>query len=169
MANARSHYDMISSYLQRAHDVQAGLLYGKPCLMLEGRAFTAYQPDAMTFHLHGRVLAQALALPGARGWDPLHAEQSAPGWVLLPATQVLRWDRFALEALRCEKEAIERRVSYAPTPAAVTAPMAPAPAAAAESVAAPVEAPASTPQGLAQRVSAAIASGFRSFTLSDAD
>jgi hypothetical protein len=152
MANARSHFDMISSYLQRMHDAQAGLLYGKPCLMQEGRAFAAYQPDAMAFHLHGRALAQALTLPGASGWDPLHPDQSSPGWVLLPATQALRWDRLALEALRCEKEAIERRVSYAPAPAAPAAVEAP---------------PASTPQGLAQRVSAALSSGLRSLTLSD--
>lgn len=154
MANARSHFDMISGYLQRAHDVQAGLLYGKPCLMQEGRAFAAYQPDAMAFHLHGRALAQALALPGAHGWDPRHPGQSAPGWVLLPAAQVLRWDRIALEALRCEKEAIERRVSYAPMPAAPPAVQAP---------------PTSTPQGLAQRVSTAIASGLSALKLSDTE
>jgi len=153
MANARSHFDLISGYMQRTHDVQAGLLYGRPSLQLEGRSFAAYQPDAMAFHLHGRALKQALALDGARAWDPLNAEGGAPGWVLLPVSQVLRWDRVALEALRCEKEATERRVSYAPEP--------PAPPAAA------AEPPASTPQGLAQRVSAAIASGFRSLTLSD--
>lgn len=152
MANARSQYDMISGYLQRTHDAQAGLLYGKPCVMLDGHPFVAYQPDAMAFRLHGRSLTQTLALPGARGWDPLRPDSSSPGWVLVPGSQVLRWNRLALEAVRCAREASERRVSYV---------AAPPPPPAAE------DAPASNPQSLAQRVSAAIASGFRSFTLSD--
>lgn len=156
MANARSHFDMICGYLQRTHDAQTGLLYGKPCVTLDGNAFAAYQPDAMAFHLHGRALLQAQALPGARGWDPLHAERSSPGWVLVPSTQVLRWDRLALEALRCAREAAERRVSYAPAPSSAVAAVA-------------AEPPPSNPQSLAQRVSAALSSGFRSFTLSDVD
>jgi hypothetical protein len=153
MANARSRYDTISGYLQRTHEAQAGLLYGKPCLMLLGQAFAAYQPDAMAFRLHGRCLTQALRLPGAKGWDPLHADRSAPGWVLVPAEQVLSWDRLALDAARCAREASERRVSYAvmPDPPAVAA------------------APASNPASLAQRFASAVAPGFRSFTLSDRD
>jgi len=154
MANARSQYDMISSYLQRVHDAQAGLLYGKPCVMLQGNAFAAYQPDAMAFRLHGRALTQALALPGAGGWDPLHPGGSSPGWVLVPPEHALRWNRLALEAVRCAREATERRVSYVAAPAAPAASQDP---------------PASNPQSLAQRVSAAIASGFRSFSLSSVD
>jgi len=151
MANARSHFDMIVSYLERVHEAQPGLLYGKPCVMLQGQAFVAYQPDAMAFRMHGRVLAQTAAMPGAKGWDPLHADSSSPGWILVPAAHALRWNRLALEALRCAREASERRVSYTaipPPPPEVEA------------------APASNPASLAQRVSAAIASGFRSFTLS---
>ena len=155
MANARSQFDMISVYLQQTHEAQAGLLYGKPCVMLNGNAFVAYQPDAMAFRLHGRTLVQTLALPGAHGWDPLRPESSTPGWVLVPGAHALRWSRLALEALRCARDASERRVSYAtvppPPPPEVEAP------------------PASNPQSLAQRVSAAIASGFRTFTLSNVD
>jgi hypothetical protein len=151
MANARSHFDMISSYLQRTHEAQAGLLYGKPCLMLQGQAFAAYQSDAMAFRMHGRALAQTVAMPGVLGWDPLHADRSgAPGWVLVPGTHALRWNRLALEALRCAREASERRVNYGEVPAPP-----------------PTEtAPASNPASLAQRVSTAIASGFRSLSLS---
>jgi len=150
MANARSTFDMIGDYLQRAHEVDVGLLYGKPSLSLQGRPFAAYQPDAMAFHLHGRVLAQALALPGARPWAPRVAEGSAPGWVLLPAEHALRWNRYALEALRCEREASERRVSYA-------LPEAPPPAA--------PEPAASSVQSLTERVKAANAGGFAALKL----
>lgn len=149
MANARSRYDTIAGYLQRAHEAQAGLLYGKPCLMHRGQAFAAYKPDAMAFRLHGRALAQAMAIPGAHGWDPLDVRRSAPGWVLVSATHVLRWDRLALDAVRCAREASERRVSY-------EIPQVPPPLA---------EPPRSTPSSLAQRVAAAVAAGFRSLSL----
>jgi hypothetical protein len=153
MANARSRYDTISGYLQHSHEAQAGLLYGKPCLLLASEAFAVYQPDAMAFRLHGRCLTEALALPGAKGWDPLHADRSAPGWVLVPAEQVLRWDQLALDAARCAREASERRISYtaAPTPPPVDA------------------VPASDPASLAQRVASAVTAGFSSLTLSDVD
>lgn len=152
MANARSRYDTIGGYLQRTHEAQAGLLYGKPCLMLRGQAFAAYHPPAMAFRLHGRSLTQALALPGAKGWDPRHADRRAPGWVMIPAEQVLRWDRLALDAVRCAREASERRVSYVAAPPPV--------------VAAP---PPSNPLSLAQRFATAVATGFRSFTLASVD
>ena len=161
MANARSHFDMISGYLQRAHEAEAGLLYGKPCLTLQGRAFVAYLPDAMAFHLHGRAMLQAETLPGACGWDPRHDDAVAPGWVLLPVAQMLRWNRLALEALRCEREAIEGRVYYSPTAAPAPLPKAALPAG---------DEPApSTAQSLAQRVSTAIASGFATLTLSEVE
>ena len=121
MANARSRYDTIAGYLQRAHEVQAGLFYGKPCLMLQGHAFAAYQPVAMAFRLHGRSLALALALPGAKGWDPRYADRSVPGWILIPVEQVLRWDRLALDAVRCAREASARRISYTAPPDKIVA------------------------------------------------
>jgi len=155
MANARSTFDMIGAYLQRAHEVDPGLLYGKPSLSVQGRPFAAYQPDAMAFHLHGRVLAQALGLPGARPWDPLDPDGATPGWVLLPLEHALRWNRYALEALRCEREAIERRVSYA-VPDAPTAVAAPGPAA-------------SSTSSLAERVKAATAAGFGALKLTPAE
>ncbi len=149
MSNARSRYDIIAGYLEHTHEVGSGLLYGKPCLLLNGVPFAAFAQDAMAFRLHGRSLAQALALPGARGWDPLRADRAAPGWVWVPVAQSLRWDRLALDALRCAREAAERRVSYA-------VPTSPPP------VAAP---PPSAPASLAQRAAAALAAGLRTLTL----
>jgi hypothetical protein len=153
MANARSRYDAIGGYLQRSHEATAGLLYGKPCLMLMDQPFAVYQPDAMAFRLHGRCLTQALALQGAKGWDPRHADRSVPGWVLVPAEHVLRWDQLALDAVRCSREASERRISYTaePAPPQVEAP------------------PPSDPVKLAERVASAVTTGFSSLTLSDVD
>jgi len=147
MANARTQFDAIAGYLERTYEARTGQLYGKPAIFLNGQAFAAFATEAMAFRLHGRALAQAQALPGARNWDPLRMQGATSGWVAIPGTQALRWNRLALDALRCTREAGERRVSYAAPPAPPV-----------------IEAqPASTPSSLAQRVAAAIASGFRSF------
>jgi hypothetical protein len=153
MANARTQFDAIAGYLERVHEARAELLYGKPSLTLNGHAFAAYATDAMAFRLHGRALALAQGLPGARGWDPLRGQGSSPGWVLIPASQVMRWNRLALDALRCAREAAERRVSYAvpQVPVQVEAP------------------PPSTPTSLAQRFAAAVAAGFKSFSVGRAE
>ena len=148
MANARTQFDAIAGYLERAHEARAEPLYGKPALSLNGHAFAAFANESMAFRLHGRALAQVQGLPGVRGWDPLRGQGSSPGWVLIPASQALRWNRLALDALRCAREAGERRVSY--TVPQVTPPPADAP-------------PPSTPSSLAQRFAAAVAAGFKSF------
>lgn len=146
MANARTQFDAIAGYLERTHEARAGQLYGKPALFLNTQPFAAFANEAMAFRLHGRALAQAQQMAGACAWDPLRGHGSSPGWVLVPAAQAVRWNRLALDALRCTRDAGERRVSHTP-------PVSPQP------VAAP---PASTPASLAQRVAAAIAAGFRS-------
>jgi hypothetical protein len=149
MANARSQFDAIAGYLERTHEARALQLYGRPALSLGGNAFAAFANEAMAFRLHGRALVQAERLAGARAWDPLHGHGSSPGWIWVPASQALRWNRLALDAVRCAREAGERRVSYAvpQVPPQVEAP------------------PPSTPTSLAQRFAAAVAAGFKSLSV----
>jgi hypothetical protein len=154
MANARSRYDSIAGYLQRVHEAQANLLYGRPCLLWGDRAFAVYQTNALALRMHGRYLTQASTLPGVQAWDPRNSDGAAPGWVLIPVEQVLRWDRLALDALRCTREAAERRISYAAFVSPVRAIDEPAP---------------SNPASLTRSFTAAIAAGFRSLSLSRLD
>lgn len=100
MANARTRYDTICDYLVRSHGAQPGRLFGKPCLLLRQRPFIAWAGESMGFRLSGRQRLQALALPGARFWDPMDREQPVFGWIALPSEQFLRWDRYAIEAAR---------------------------------------------------------------------
>jgi hypothetical protein len=107
MANARSRFETICEYLVRNHDsVATGRVYGYPCAMQQGHAFIAMvSEDLMAFKLHGRVRLQALALIGAKFWDPLNrTDEHGMDWVKVPAEHLLRWDRLALEAYRCSKE-----------------------------------------------------------------
>ena len=107
MANARTRFDTICEYLVRNHDnVTIGRIYGFPCAMQQGHAFIAMvNEDMMGFRLHGRVRLQALALMGAKFWDPLgRNDENGMAWVRVPGEHMVRWDRLGIEALRCSKE-----------------------------------------------------------------
>lgn len=104
MANARTRFDTICDYLGRAHETSTGTVYGKPCAMHTGRAFIAFHMDGMGFKVRGRIRLQALALSGAKFWDPLMPDRPDPDWVWIPSTYFLSWDRMAVEAFRQQKE-----------------------------------------------------------------
>lgn len=104
MANARSRFDTICEYLNRAHETATGTVYGKPCVMHHGRAFIAFHLDGMGFKVRGRIRLQALALTGAKFWDPLLPDRPDPDWVWIPSAFFLSWDRLAVEAFRQSKD-----------------------------------------------------------------
>jgi len=142
MANTRTKFDMIGEYLSRTQDgVETATLYRKPGLRRNMEPFALFHRDGMAFRLHGRTLVSALTLPGAQPFDPLTPDKPPPGWpgwVWVPPSQMIRWDRLSTEALRCLREANEKtRVSWK-----VPEPMPPA----------PPELPPSPPGSLADRV-----------------
>lgn len=104
MANARSSFDALRETLAREHGASIGLLYGKPAALAGELAFVCFHHNACAFRLHGRAREHALALPGARRFDPLKPEAEGGDWVMLGAAHASRWERLALEALACTKE-----------------------------------------------------------------
>lgn len=126
MANARTRFDTIREYMVRSHSATSGTLYGKPCALLNGHAFLYFHQDWAAFLLKGRVRLQALALPGARFWDPMGREGSSMDWVIVPDTHFLRWDRLAIEAVKVARKHGEGR---RPTAGPVEGPPQPPPAA----------------------------------------
>jgi hypothetical protein len=150
MANARERYDALCQYLARNRDARQGSLFGKACLLYEGEPFMLFYRESVAFRLHGRALLSALALRGASGFDPLNPDKpppGRPGWVLVPTTHFLAWDRLAMDAMRCVRMAQNQNVSWK-VPEASPAPV-PAP-------------PPSTPKSLAERVKAALSGGLLS-------
>lgn len=148
MANARTRFDALAAYLQQHRDASQGRMYGKSCLFFEGEPFIVLHHESVAFRLAGRALAQALALQGATGFDPLKPDEpppGRPGWVLVPTVHFLAWDRLAMDSMRCIRLAKVQNVSWKPPP--------PAPPS-------PVTAPPSTPKSLGDRVAAIMKSGF---------
>jgi hypothetical protein len=123
MANARTRFDTIRDYLVRAHDAIGSVTYGRPSVLLHGRPFLIFHTDGMAFRVRGRVRLQALTVPGAKFWDPLVEFRPDPEWVLVPAAHFLRWDRFAMDTYRQQKEqgdsAFVRTAAPIPPPAKV--------------------------------------------------
>ncbi|HET9483326.1 MAG TPA: hypothetical protein VFO79_05155 [Xanthomonadales bacterium] len=149
MANARTRYDALAEYLVRHRDAKEATLYGKPCLAFQGHPFMMLTSKGVAFRLHGRPLTTALAFKGATGFDPLKPDEpppGRPGWVLVPVSQFVSWDRLAMDAIRCVRLAENQHVSWKPAP--------PPP----EPVAAP---PPSTGESLASRVASVLKSGFK--------
>lgn len=126
MANARTRFDTIRDYMVRSHSATSGTLYGKPCALLNGHAFIYFHQGSAAFLLKGRVRLQALAMPGARFWDPLGREGPSMDWIIVPDTHFLRWDRLAIEAV---KSAHGLSTGRRPTAAPIAGPPQPPPAA----------------------------------------
>lgn len=122
MANSRTRFDTIRDYMVRAHDAAPGHLYGKPCAMHLGHAFIAFCFDGMAFRLRGRVRLQALALKGAKYWDPIGRSDPQMDWIYVPEDHFLRWDRLAVEAYRCAKEGFGARAGISRATAEVASP-----------------------------------------------
>ncbi|UXI68000.1 hypothetical protein [Tahibacter amnicola] len=115
MANARTRYDTISEFMQREHDATGALLYAKPSVQINGTPFLFYTNTGMAFRLSAKARDYALALPGSTVWSPLGAAQASSPWVLVPASQFLRWDRLAIDALRHAEAGDTRRPQALPS------------------------------------------------------
>jgi len=146
VANARTRYDTLSEYLVRNHEATHGTLFGKPCLVHRDEAFMQIAPGGVAFRLHGRAYAGALALPGARTYDPNEPANTAaarPGWVLVPSMRFLAWEPLAHAAIACVDAARLGQVTWG-----------------ARGEANGADAPASSSESLAERATKALEKGF---------
>jgi len=104
MANARSSFDALREMLAHEHEATIGLYYGKPAALTGELAFICFHHNACAFRLHGRAREHALAIAGARRFDPLKPDAEGGDWVMVGAANAYNWEKLALEALRCTKE-----------------------------------------------------------------
>lgn len=103
MANARTKFDFIVSYMTRAHGAVEASMFGRPTLLLNGEPFLVFHYDGMAFRLFGRQRLQASALSGAKYWDPLGRPAPSMDWISVPNAHHSRWDRIAIDALHQRK------------------------------------------------------------------
>ena len=96
---ARSQYDAVVEEVTATSPSSSSKMFGMPCLKNEnGKAFAGFYQEAMVFKLGGADHAKALALPGARRFDPMQG-RPMKAWVEVPAEHASLWLELARQAL----------------------------------------------------------------------
>lgn len=73
-------------------------MFGKPCFKINGKAFISLFENEMVFKLTGEALETALALKGARRFDPSGKGRPMKEWVQVPGTHKIKWEALAAAA-----------------------------------------------------------------------
>jgi hypothetical protein len=74
-----------------------GPIFGLPALKIGTKPFACATGEDMVFKLGGEANERALALPGAKRFEPMHG-RPMKGWVQVPPEQFAEWDDLAEQA-----------------------------------------------------------------------
>jgi hypothetical protein len=92
-------YEAVVSEMIATSPTTSGKMFGMPCLKnSNGKAFAGYAEGAMVFKLGGASHTEALALSGARLFDPSERGRPMKEWVVVPLEHGSRWLEFARDA-----------------------------------------------------------------------
>lgn len=75
-----------------------GQLFGKPCYKINGKAYCCFFQNEMVFKLTADAHVEALALEGAKLFDPSAKKRPMKEWVQVPFGYAELWERFAEQA-----------------------------------------------------------------------
>jgi hypothetical protein len=94
----QAEYEAVVSEMMATSPTTSGKMFGMPTLKnSDGKAFAGYTEGAMVFKLGGTSHTEALALSGARLFDPMGGRPMKE-WVVVPAEHNSRWLEFARDA-----------------------------------------------------------------------
>jgi hypothetical protein len=95
----QAEYETVVSEMIATSPSTSGKMFGMPCLKnSNGKAFVGYFEGEMVFKLGGANHAEALALSGARLFDPSERGRPMKEWVVVPFEHVSRWLEFTRDA-----------------------------------------------------------------------
>ena len=95
----QAEYEAVVSEMMATSPTISGKMFGMPCLKnSNGKAFAGFIEGEMVFKLGGASHAEALALAGARLFDPSERGRPMKEWVVVPMEHASRWLEFAREA-----------------------------------------------------------------------
>jgi hypothetical protein len=97
--DSRATYDEVGSELAAVSPTIMGQMFGMPCLKANGKAYAGLYQDAMIFKLSGDAHAHALALSGARLFDPMGSGRPMKEWVEVPSEHAASWLELGQQAL----------------------------------------------------------------------
>ncbi|MGZ3623512.1 MAG: hypothetical protein ACXVDN_18635 [Ktedonobacteraceae bacterium] len=92
-------YETVVSELVATTPTTSGTMFGMPCLKnSNGKTFAGYSEGAMVFKLGGSSHIEALALSGAKLFDPSERGRPMKEWVVVPVEHSSLWLEFARDA-----------------------------------------------------------------------
>src|SRR5690349_10285941 len=98
--DARALFDQIARDLAVSYNgVSAGKIFGTPCIKTHGKALAAFFQGDIALKLAGDDHRAALALEGARLWDPSGKHRPMKEWVQIPFACAHAWPDLAARAL----------------------------------------------------------------------
>ena len=93
-------YEQFVAELHEQHpDLQAGSLFGMPCLKSDGKAVLGSYDSGVVFKLSGQAHADALNLDGSILFDPSEKGRPMKAWVVVPDAHRSVWSRLAAAAI----------------------------------------------------------------------
>lgn len=97
---AQTLFDKITDELaSESGGVKPGKMFGMPCLKVGSKMFAGLWKEDMVFKLMGNDHAVALALKGAKLFDPSGMGRAMKEWVQVPYTHKNKWRALAQAAL----------------------------------------------------------------------
>jgi len=98
MSDALFEYEKLKSGFVGDNDIEAGQMFGKACMKVNGKAFLAQHLDTIVFKLDESDRNKALLIAGARLWDPSGKGRPMKEWVALPIAAKSRFAKLAFGA-----------------------------------------------------------------------
>ncbi len=98
MTVAEKQYKEIAALLAESDGAVSSQMFGMPVLKIRGKAFTGLLEDALVFKLNGEAHTQAIALTGAKLFEPMLGRPMKE-WVVVPVKNATHWAQLAKDAM----------------------------------------------------------------------
>ena len=99
MTTAAIEYEKLVAICTANESIATGQMFGKLCLKINSKAFTALHKETLVFKLSGVDHENALKLSGSTLWDPSGKGRPMKEWVAVPASEAKNFKKLLHAAL----------------------------------------------------------------------
>ena len=97
-------FNEIGEAFASKHHAEVSKMFGKPCLKINGKAFSCFFNGDMVFKLDAESHKKAAALKGSKLFDPSGANRPMKEWVQVKPAHEKEWTNLAEAAMKYVKE-----------------------------------------------------------------
>ena len=107
MSNPQAEFDHVANLMALRPGVSRSKMFGMSSVKVNGKAFAGLSGGTMTFKLGSEARQQALAIEGAKLFEPM-AGRAMKEWVAVPPEQSEHWLELAEAALKYVRSLAEK-------------------------------------------------------------